>query len=104
MNTAINTGFLSAEDSSRVQSIMAGHGLSAFEASVRLWGRGKAIQVSGPLDERQLSCLLDIVRYLGEETDQAAGTSPPIAYAADAAEWVVRDRPEPATADADVGH
>lgn len=62
----MNTQFLSEEDASRVQSIMAGHGLSGFEASVRLWGRGKAIHVSGPLDRHQLSCLLDIARYLGD--------------------------------------
>ena len=72
MNTAINTTFLSDEDLSQVQSILDEHGLSGFDASIRLWGRGKAIEVKGTLGRQELSCLLAIARFLGEGDPAAA--------------------------------
>ena len=66
MNTAIKTTFLSDQDLSQVQSILDSHGLSGFDASVRLWGRGKAIEVKGTLGRQELTCLLAIARFLGE--------------------------------------
>lgn len=65
----MNTMFLSEEEVAKVQSIVASYGLSGFDASVRLWGRGKAIQVSGKLDRVELSCLLAIARYLNVGSD-----------------------------------
>lgn len=63
----MNTRFLSDEEVAQVQSIMAAYGLGEFSADVRLWGRGKAIQVRGSLDRLELSCLLAISRYLDED-------------------------------------
>lgn len=63
----MNTRFLSEEEVAQVRSIMAAYGLHEFGASVRLWGRGKAIEVSGTLDKRELSCLLAISRYLSDD-------------------------------------
>ena len=62
---AMTATFLSDQDLSQVQSILATHGLSGFDASVRLWGRGKAIDVHGTLGQQELSCLLAIARFLG---------------------------------------
>lgn len=61
---ALNTRFLSDREAAQVQSIMLAFGIERFDASVRLWGRGKTIEVSGSLDKLQLSCLLAIARYL----------------------------------------
>lgn len=69
MNTAIQTGFLDEKEVAQVQAILAAHGLSGFDASVRLWGRGKAIEVRGTLGRQELSCLLAIARYLGSRDD-----------------------------------
>lgn len=66
--SAMTTTFLSDQDLSHVQSILATHGLSGFGASVRLWGRGKAIDVHGTLGQRELSCLLAISRFLGDSS------------------------------------
>lgn len=81
---AMNATFLSDQDLSEVQSILATYGLSGFDASVRLWGRGKAIDVHGTLGQQELSCLLAIARFLGNESanehgvpDEAMATSPP---------------------------
>ncbi|MGQ0622300.1 MAG: hypothetical protein ACT4QA_20685 [Panacagrimonas sp.] len=65
----MNTTFLTPEEVAKVESIVASYGLSGFDASVRLWGRGKAIQVSGKLDRLELSCLLAIARYLNVGSD-----------------------------------
>jgi len=65
MDTAMKTTFLSDQDMSQVQSIIDKHGLSGFDASVRLWGRGKAIEVKGTLGKQELSCLLAIASFLG---------------------------------------
>ena len=64
MNADFAKGFLTDEDIAQVQGIMGEHGIEGFDASVRFWGRGKAVQVSGDLGERQLQCLLEIVRAL----------------------------------------
>ena len=69
MHTAIQTGFLDEKEVAQVQAILAAHGLSGFDASVRLWGRGKAIEVRGTLGRQELSCLLAIARYLGTRDD-----------------------------------
>ncbi|MGH8517540.1 MAG: hypothetical protein ACREUE_08775 [Panacagrimonas sp.] len=82
---AMTTTFLSDQDLSQVQSILATYGLSGFDASVRLWGRGKAIDVHGTLGQQELSCLLAIARFLGNEsanehrseTDDAMHALPP---------------------------
>lgn len=88
---AMSAPFLSDQDLSQVQSILANHGLSGFDASVRLWGRGKAIDVRGTLGQQELSCLLAIARFLGNESgsesaneqradaDSAPDTPPPAA-------------------------
>lgn len=65
----MNTRFLSEEEVTQVQSIMAAFGVEEFGAEVRLWGRGKAIQVSGTLDKLELSCLLAISHYLDDAHD-----------------------------------
>ena len=65
---AMTTTFLSDQDLGQVQSILATHGLSGFDASVRLWGRGKAIDVRGTLREQELTCLLAIARFLRNES------------------------------------
>ena len=65
MDTAMKTTFLSDQDMSQVQSILDEHGLSGFDASIRLWGRGKAIEVKGTLGKQELSCLLAIASFLG---------------------------------------
>ena len=57
-------------------SIMGMHGIEGFDASVRFWGRGKAVQVSGDLGEKQLQCLLEIVRALSTPS-----TATPVAEA-----------------------
>lgn len=67
----MNTAFLNDHDLMQVQSIMASHGLTGFDAAIRLWGRGKAIDVNGTLGKRELSCLLAIARYLGDRPDEA---------------------------------
>ena len=79
MNTAMKTTFLSDQDMSQVQSILDKHGLSGFDASVRLWGRGKAIEVKGTLGKQELSCLLAIASFLGtsdQGSSDAANESP----------------------------
>ena len=63
----MNTGFLGEEDVAEVRGIMAQHGIADFGASVRLWGRNKAIQVHGGLTVAQLRCLLDIATYLNSD-------------------------------------
>ena len=72
MNTAMKTTFLSDQDLLQVQSILDQHGIAGFGAAVRLWGRGKAIEVKGTLGLQELSCLLAIARYLGGEFDHKA--------------------------------
>ena len=74
MNTAMKTTFLSDQDLSSVQSILEQHGLDGFDASVRLWGRGKAIEVNGTLGRRELSCLLAIARFLGDSGEDMSVT------------------------------
>ena len=64
MNADFSKGFLTDEDMAQVRDIMGMHGIEGFDASVRFWGRGKAVQVSGDLGEKQLQCLLEIVRAL----------------------------------------
>lgn len=71
---AMTTTFLSDQDLSQVQSILATYGLSGFDASVRLWGRGKAIDVHGTLGKQELSCLLAIARFLGDESANESGS------------------------------
>lgn len=73
---AMTTTFLSEQDLSQVQSILATYGLSGFDASVRLWGRGKAIDIHGTLGKQELSCLLAIARFLGNESANEAGNPP----------------------------
>jgi hypothetical protein len=70
---ALTTTFLSDQDINQVQSILATYGLSGFDASVRLWGRGKAIDVHGTLGKQELSCLLAIARFLGNESANEHG-------------------------------
>ena len=60
----MNTGFLGEEDVAEVREIMHSHGIDDFGASVRLWGRNKAISVDGVLTVPQIRCLLDIATYL----------------------------------------
>lgn len=82
---AMSAPFLSEQDLSEVQTILATYGLSGFDASVRLWGRGKAIDVHGTLGQQELSCLLAIARFLGNESanergadlDAASESAPP---------------------------
>lgn len=77
---AMTATFLSDQDLSQVQTILATYGLSGFDASVRLWGRGKAIDVHGTLGQQELSCLLAIARYLGDESANEHGAPmPPMA-------------------------
>ena len=70
---AMSAPFLSDQDLSQVQTILATYGLSGFDASVRLWGRGKAIDVHGTLGQQELSCLLAIARFLGNESANEQG-------------------------------
>jgi hypothetical protein len=72
---AMTTTFLSDQDLDQVQTILATHGLSGFDASVRLWGRGKAIDVHGTLGQQELSCLLAIARFLGNESANEQATA-----------------------------
>jgi hypothetical protein len=77
---AMTATFLSDQDLSQVQTILATYGLSGFDASVRLWGRGKAIDVHGTLGQQELSCLLAIARFLGDESANEhlpSGEAPP---------------------------
>lgn len=76
MNADFSKGFLTDEDMAQVRDIMGMHGIEGFDASVRFWGRGKAVQVSGDLGEKQLQCLLEIVRALS-----APSTATPVAEA-----------------------
>lgn len=64
MKADFSKGFLTDEDMAQVRDIMGVHGIEGFDATVRFWGRGKAVQVSGDLGEKQLQCLLEIVRAL----------------------------------------
>lgn len=66
----MNMGFLKDDEVRQVRSIMAQHGIEQFDASVRLWGRGKAISVEGNLGEKHLTCLLDIARALRPNAEQ----------------------------------
>ncbi|MGQ0699862.1 MAG: hypothetical protein ACT4PZ_16665 [Panacagrimonas sp.] len=66
MSSTMNTTFLGAEEIARVESIMTAFGIDGFDASIRLWGRGKAIEVDGNLGSQELACLLAIARYLHE--------------------------------------
>lgn len=78
----MNTMFLTADEVAQVDLIMAEHGVTGFDACVRLWGRGKAIHVSGDVHKGELACLLAIARYLNDETvgQLAAGAdSAPVA-------------------------
>ncbi|TDU28287.1 hypothetical protein DFR24_2654 [Panacagrimonas perspica] len=102
MDTAMKTTFLSDEDMSHVQSILDEHGLSGFDASVRLWGRGKAIEVKGTLGRQELSCLLAIASFLGtsdEGSTDAANESalPSAAGAVMAMPAVLVDMPAAST-------
>lgn len=83
MKTAIKAPFLSDQDRSQVQTILDKHGLSGFDASIRLWGRGKAIDVKGTLGRQELCCLLAIARFLGESADVPANEDMPGASTAD---------------------
>jgi hypothetical protein len=78
---AMKATFLSDQDRSQVETIMDTYGLSGFDASVRLWGRGKAIDVHGTLGQQELSCLLAIARFLGDASlgagADAGAASPP---------------------------
>ena len=76
MNADFSKGFLTDEDMAQVRDIMGMHGIEGFDATVRFWGRGKAVQVSGDLGEKQLQCLLEIVRALS-----ASSTAAPAAEA-----------------------
>ena len=76
MNADFSKGFLTDEDMAQVRDIMGMHGIEGFDASVRFWGRGKAVQVSGDLGEKQLQCLLEIVRALSTPS-----TATPVAEA-----------------------
>lgn len=71
MNADFSKGFLTDEDMAQVRDIMGMHGIEGFDASVRFWGRGKAVQVSGDLGEKQLQCLLEIVRALSAPSSAA---------------------------------
>lgn len=78
MDTSMKTTFMSDQDMSRIQSILDEHGLSGFDASIRLWGRGKAIEVKGTLGRQELSCLLAIASFLDGRDDEMPGrTSQP---------------------------
>jgi hypothetical protein len=72
----MNTAFLSDQDLMRVQAIMSDFGLSSFDAQIRLWGRGKAIDVNGTLGKQELSCLLEIARFLGERAQDEQDGEP----------------------------
>ena len=60
----MNTTFLSDEDLAAVRTILLRHGLEDFGAKVRLWGRGKAVEVNGTLCLDELRCLIEVARYL----------------------------------------
>lgn len=66
----MNMGFLKDDEVQQVQSIMAQHGIDQFDASVRFWGRGKSIHVTGDLAEKHLTCLLDIAKALRPASEQ----------------------------------
>ncbi len=80
----MNTALLSEDDVVLVHNIMARHGIERFDASIRFWGRGKSIEVTGDLGERQLHCLIEIMRRLSEldSTDSSTGPIPLFARAA----------------------
>lgn len=69
----MHMGLLKEADVQQVRAIMARHGIEQFDASVRLWGRGKSVSVEGPLGEKQLNCLLEIVRALRHEELMSEG-------------------------------
>lgn len=62
----MNTTFLNNDEIAQVEAIMATYGIVGFDACVRLWGRGKTIQVSGDVGKRELACLLAIAHYLND--------------------------------------
>lgn len=70
----MNTQFLSDEAVAAISAIMQAHGIQAFDASVRFWGRGKSIHLSGDVGQRELACLLEIMQYLSE-ADASESTS-----------------------------
>ena len=70
----MHMGLLNEHDVQQVRAIMARHGIEQFDASVRLWGRGKSVSIEGPLCEKQLKCLLEIVRALRH--DELASEAP----------------------------
>lgn len=64
----MNTRFLNPDEIAQVESIMATYGIDRFDSCVRLWGRGKNIQLSGDVGKHELACLLAIARYLNDNT------------------------------------
>ena len=42
---------------------MQANGLDDFDANVRLWGRGKGVQINGLLNQEQLRCLGNILEF-----------------------------------------
>lgn len=74
----MNARFLTAQDVEHIRQIMQAHGLSAFGASVRLWGRGKStIGIHGEVCSQELACLLAIHRYL--DPPDESNKRPPVA-------------------------
>jgi hypothetical protein len=67
MEAVMHMGLLKEDEVLQVRAIMARHGIEQFDASVRLWSRGKSISVEGPLAEKHLHCLLDIARALRDD-------------------------------------
>ena len=58
---------LDIEDNSIVHKIMDRYGIKEFDsgnAYVRIWGRGRAIQIDGDLTTKELKCLADIAEFL----------------------------------------
>ncbi|SHG70824.1 hypothetical protein SAMN04488068_1201 [Hydrocarboniphaga daqingensis] len=72
----MKTGFLNDDEVRQIHSIMARHGIEQFDAAIRFWGRGKAISVDGVLDEKHLTCLLDIARALSPQPQAEQGVAP----------------------------
>jgi len=72
----MKTGFLNDDEVRQIHSIMARHGIEQFDAAIRFWGRGKAISVDGVLDEKHLTCLLDIARALSPQPQAVQGVAP----------------------------
>lgn len=77
----MNARFLDERETAQIRLIMQAHGVEDFDASVRLWGRGKAIGIYGDVGRRELACLLAIHRYLDpndESNSRPSITSDPV--------------------------